>query len=407
MKAQGPTMRLSLSVNGRAISAEVEPRLHLADFLREQLNLTGTHLGCEHGVCGACTLLVDGDPVRSCITFAGACDGADVITIEGLDADEIAVELRAAFNREHALQCGFCTPGMLVSARDLVLRLPEPDERRIRLGLSGNLCRCTGYVGIVQAVRSVIAARRGRGLAPIIAAPERGLGPVGARFGSGVAAAGASPAGTVAPRVPPPGVRVAVAFTPTHSFEQSFTIACPPAEVFAAFGRIREVADCIPGAFVEAEPAPNRVEGGIRVKLGPISTVFRGAAVVERVDEKLEGRILGSGADAGERSSMQGEIRYRIAGGETVGTARVALTIGYALKGALAQFGRPSLVRNLADRMIAEFSRNLEARLTGRSSTGSPKPFDLPRLVLIALGATLVSWAKGLVARGRGAGGES
>src|SRR5271165_3001544 len=217
MSTQGPTMPLSLSVNGRAVSAEVEPRLHLADFLREELNLTGTHLGCEHGVCGACTLLLDGEPVRSCLALAGACGGADVTTIEGLDADEIAIELRAAFNREHAVQCGFCTPGMLISARDLVLRLAEPDERRIRLGLSGNLCRRTGYVGIVEAIRSVIAARRGRGLAPIAADSKR-LGPVGARIGSGLAVDGASAPKTVAPRVPPPVVKLAAPFTQAHAF---------------------------------------------------------------------------------------------------------------------------------------------------------------------------------------------
>ena len=256
---QGPTMPLSLNVNGLAVAAEIEPRRHLADFLRENLNLTGTHLGCEHGVCGACTLLVDGEPVRSCITFAGACSGADVTTIEGLDNDEIAIELRAAFNREHALQCGFCTPGMLVSARDLVLRLREPDERRIRLGLSGNLCRCTGYVGIVQAVRSVIAARRERGITAIVADPGRGLGPIGARIGSGLAAGAPTPKSVTA-RVPAPAAKVAAAFTPTDSFEQTFTIGRPPAEVFAAFGRIREIADCIPGAVVErrAGPEPRR-----------------------------------------------------------------------------------------------------------------------------------------------------
>ena len=405
MNSQGPTMPLSLSVNGRAVSAEVEPRLHLADFLREELNLTGTHLGCEQGVCGACTLLLDGEPVRSCLTFAGACGGADVTTIEGLDKDEIAIELRAAFNREHAVQCGFCTPGMLISARDLVLRLREPDERRIRLGLSGNLCRCTGYVGIVEAVRSVIAARRGRGLAPIAADPKRGLGPVGARIGSGLAADGASAPKTVAPRVAPPAVKLAAPFTPAHSFEQSFTVRCPPAEAFAAFGRIREIAACIPGAFVDGEPAPDRVEGGIRVRLGPITPVFRGVALVERADEKLEGRILGTGADARERSTVQGEIRYRIVSGEKPGTARVELAIGYALKGALAQFARPVLVRNLAGRMIADFSRNLEARLAGRSSEAPPSEINLPRLVLSSLGARLVRWAKGLLGRLRPAGG--
>lgn len=406
MNAPARSMPLSLHVNGRAVSAMIEPRQHLADFLREELNLTGTHLGCEHGVCGACTLLLDGEPIRSCIAFAGACDGADVTTIEGLDADEIAIELRAAFNREHAVQCGFCTPGMLVSARDLVLRLPEPDERRIRLGLSGNLCRCTGYAGIVEAVRSVIAARRARGLAPIAAPPERGLGPVGARIGSAQAVQGASTPRAV-PRVPPPAARVAADFTPTHSFEQSFTMACPPADVFAAFGRIREIADCIPGAFVDGEPTRNRVEGGIRVKLGPISPVFRGAALIERFDEKFEGRILGAGADASERSTMQGEIRYRVVSGVAPGTARVELAIGYALKGSLAQFGRPSLVRNLADRMIAEFSRNLEARLTGGPSGGSPSEINLLRLFLVPLRKRFTRWAKGLVGRGKTAGSKN
>ena len=121
---------VSLTINGRAVSAEVEPRTHLADFIRETQNLTGTHLGCEHGVCGACTVLVDGVPVRSCITYAVACGGASVTTIEGLDDDEIGKELRTAFSREHALQCGYCTPGMLVSARDVVLRAQAPIRTR-------------------------------------------------------------------------------------------------------------------------------------------------------------------------------------------------------------------------------------------------------------------------------------
>ena len=149
---------IALTVNQRAVRALAEPRTNLADFVREKLDLTGTHLGCEHGVCGACTVLLDGVPARSCITYAVACEGAEVTTIEGLDEDDIATELRAAFTREHALQCGYCTPGMLVSARDLVLRLPQADERLIRVGLSGNLCRCTGYVGIVRAVRDRSAA---------------------------------------------------------------------------------------------------------------------------------------------------------------------------------------------------------------------------------------------------------
>src|SRR5688572_17821735 len=150
---------IQLTVNGAAVSATVEPRLQLADFLREHLTLTGTHVGCEHGVCGACTIEIDGAPARSCIAYAAACDGADVRTIEGFGNDAVMADLREAFSAHHALQCGYCTPGMLVTARDIVLRLPDADEARIRKELAGNLCRCTGYVGIVRAIQSVLAKR--------------------------------------------------------------------------------------------------------------------------------------------------------------------------------------------------------------------------------------------------------
>ena len=148
--------RVALSVNGRRVEAEVEPRTSLADFLREREGLTGTNLGCEHGVCGACTLEIDGAPARSCITYAVACDGAKVRSIEGFEDDPVMAKLREAFTAEHALQCGYCTPGMLITARDIVMRLPDADEARIRKELSGNLCRCTGYMGIVRAIQSVL-----------------------------------------------------------------------------------------------------------------------------------------------------------------------------------------------------------------------------------------------------------
>ncbi len=151
---------ITLTVNGEETKVETEPREHLADLLRGKLLLTGTHIGCEHGVCGACTVEVDGVPARSCITHAGVCDGAAVRTIEGFGDDEIMAALREAFAREHALQCGYCTPGMLVTSRDIVLRLPDADEARVREELAGNLCRCTGYRGIVRAVLSVLAERR-------------------------------------------------------------------------------------------------------------------------------------------------------------------------------------------------------------------------------------------------------
>ena len=144
-------MTVTLVLNGEAVSADVEDRMTLADFLRDRLHLTGTHLGCEHGVCGACTVLVDGEPVRACIMLAAAASGAEVRTIEGF-ADDPAMEvIRECFSAAHGLQCGYCTPGMLITVRDLLQRGRCADAAQIRTELAGNLCRCTGYAGIVKA----------------------------------------------------------------------------------------------------------------------------------------------------------------------------------------------------------------------------------------------------------------
>jgi aerobic carbon-monoxide dehydrogenase small subunit len=146
-------------VNGERYSGVVEPRKLLADFLREDCGLTGTHLGCEHGVCGACTVLLDGYAVRSCLTFAVQANGGDVTTVEGLAGSDGSLNpVQEAFQVEHGLQCGFCTPGFVVSATGLLQENPNPTDEEIREGLSGNLCRCTGYQGILRAVRSASAA---------------------------------------------------------------------------------------------------------------------------------------------------------------------------------------------------------------------------------------------------------
>jgi carbon-monoxide dehydrogenase small subunit len=149
--------RIRLALNDAAVEDDVPARLSLADFLRERRNLTGTHLGCEHGVCGACTVLVDGEPVRACLTLALACDGRAVRTVEGFGDDVAMAALRASFHRRHALQCGFCTPGMLITAHDLIRRGKAGSEREIRDGLAGNLCRCTGYTNIVAAIAEAAA----------------------------------------------------------------------------------------------------------------------------------------------------------------------------------------------------------------------------------------------------------
>ncbi len=156
---------VEVRVNGAAYRCGVPPRLTLADFLRERCGLTGTHLGCEHGVCGACTVLLDGEAVRSCLVFAVQADGAEVTTVEGMagPGDELS-PVQAAFRDHHGLQCGFCTPGFVVSVTAFLRDHPDPTDEEIRQGLSGNLCRCTGYQGIIAAVRAAAGqhARRGR-----------------------------------------------------------------------------------------------------------------------------------------------------------------------------------------------------------------------------------------------------
>ena len=150
-------MPVKFEVNGKPVEVEVEPRLTLADCLRHHLRLTGTHVGCEHGVCGSCTVLVDGAAVRSCLLLAVQAEGASIVTVEGLSHDDGLSPLQTAFRKHHALQCGFCTPGMIMSVRQLLKQHPNPTEREIRHNLAGNICRCTGYHNIVGAVEALVA----------------------------------------------------------------------------------------------------------------------------------------------------------------------------------------------------------------------------------------------------------
>jgi len=364
---------IALSVNGREVRAAVEPRTHLADFLRESQNLTGTHLGCEHGVCGACSVLIDGEPARSCITYAIACEGASITTIEGLDDDEVARELRAAFSREHALQCGYCTPGMLIAARDVVLRADAPGEREIRVAMSGNLCRCTGYVGIVRAIERTIASRRARGIAPVSGA-SRALGPVGSGHAAAsieLAASRTAP-GRTATSVDVVGTPSQAArgdFQPTQSFDESFVVHHPIADVWAFFGRLPEVVASLPGAALTGEPSGGQVPGRMRIRVGPLTAEFDGLAEIERDDSRFSGVIRGNGRDTRSASATRGKIEYRLVpAGER--STRVELTIGYTLTGPLAQFSRTDLVQDIARRLIQAFVERLELRLSGADQAG-------------------------------------
>ena len=254
---------ISLTVNGEKVQAFAEPRTHLADFLREDQRLTGTHLGCEHGVCGACTILIDGAPARSCIAYAVACEGRDVRTIEGFGEDAVMAQLRTAFNREHALQCGFCTPGMLIAARDVVMRVPDADEQRVRIEMSGNLCRCTGYRGIVRAILSVLELRRAGNDSVL----EDTLPPPKPKFMPfEVPALLETPApAPVAPTQNKPGTVI----------EDEFTVDHPLARVWEIFGDMPAVAGCLPGAEI-TEHTPTSLKGKVTTKFGPMRASFAG-----------------------------------------------------------------------------------------------------------------------------------
>ena len=291
--------------------------------------------------------------------------------------------LREAFTREHALQCGFCTPGMLIAARDIVLRLPGADEQRIRVEMSGNLCRCTGYVGIINAVHSVAAAPRAEVVAAtaVASAPAPQTG----GFAPFVPAAKADTAAVRAASV----VEEPAARKGWTRFEESFVIHQPPARVWAIFADIPAVAACLPGAELTEHDADN-AKGRMSVKLGPIVAAFAGSAAIERDDAAMRGIIRGAGSDRGTGSRTKGEVTYRLAA-EGGGQTRVSIVVEYSLQGALAQFSRSSLAQDLGRRLVAEFAANLNARMSGRAapSQGPGAPLNIGQLIWAWLRARL------------------
>jgi carbon-monoxide dehydrogenase small subunit len=361
---------LTLSVNGQVRSLLVEPRTQLADALREQLNLTGTHLGCEQGVCGACTVLIDGVPQRSCIAYAVDCEGSCITTIEGFDGDATMAALRDAFSRRHALQCGFCTPGMLVTARDIVLRLGDVPEARIRAELAGNLCRCTGYVGIVDAVRDVAAGR----------APQ----PVAAREASRpIAALIAAEDGQ---DVVAPPFRLVLAEGPRGDtmIEERVKLAASPEAAWAALSDLRRVAACLPGAQLDTLEG-DRVTGRVALALGPIKASFAGEGRVVLDDASRSGSLTGGGRDGASRA--EGKVGWRVA--PAGAGCELLVRLSWRLTGPLAQFSRGALVRDLVRRMALDFARNLDAMVAGAAPPPA-RPLGVWALVWRALKARLL-----------------
>jgi aerobic carbon-monoxide dehydrogenase small subunit len=402
-------MKIALTVNGRPVEAEVAPRLSLADFLREHLLLTGTHVGCEHGICGACTVELDGEIARSCITYAVGCDGARVRTIEGFDDDARMARLRQAFTEAHALQCGYCTPGMLIAARDLVRRKGGLSRHKIRQEMSGNLCRCTGYSGIVDAIVRVMAEDGPEnGLRPAVSDPiPRWLGPApGPLATERTRPDEPQPRNATGPAAVRPAAQSPTAGGPVRvttgeveeadglvRLAQTFVLEHPRVAVWALMSDPEAVAFCMPGARLDGPPRDGTLTGRIEVKLGPVVARFAGEGTVTPHPHEHRQVIEGRGADRKGGSRVSGSVDYRLtpcagaAGGEAT---RVGVVIAYALTGVLAQLGRSRLARDLAGRIGEAFAQNVDARLNQAAGRTAPQvQVGVLRLVLAAMQARL------------------
>ena len=357
---------ITLLVNGNSIQKAISDRTHLGDFLRDTVQLTGTHLGCEHGVCGACTVLLDGMPIRSCITYAVACEGRTITTIEGYAADPVMSRLRTAFSAHHALQCGYCTPGMLATARDIVLRLPEADENRVRIELAGNLCRCTGYMGIVSAILAVLKELREQPDPVVQKLRDETSQGVTASAASSVAAQAfasfeakriVSDVASVSAAAPEKNMQEGKGTRVNASFEVPFAVET----VWSFMSDLKAVAGCLPGAQIDAQ-TPERVEGYIAIKFGPMAAKFKGSATIERDELKRSATLRGTGQDSLSQSRATGDVRYQLMALEVART-QVSVDLTYTLQGPLAQFSRSGLVQEFVRRMVADFGKNVTQRL--------------------------------------------
>ena len=356
---------LTLTVNGETHQVLVSDRTQLAEVLRDHLDLTGTHVGCEQGVCGACTVMVDGKPMRSCITFAQSINGAQIETIEGYAGDLVMDKIRDAFSRHHALQCGFCTPGMLATSHDILKRFASPSEATIRHELSGNLCRCTGYQGIVQALLDVAEQMKKEGIAP-------------------------SSSELSEPKTTPKFVTFDPKFndTPAHSLQQAQgsvrtegnwtvverSIALPHSlsKVWALFSDVGKVAACVPGAKL-TDLDGSDFKGEVAIAFGPIKAKFGGSGTFEANDTDHSGFLLAQGADKGGQSNVKGELRFVLSPQENVGFTNVGVTFRFQIQGMLAQFNRPELVTGFVDFLLEKFISNCDAVLSGGTASASHK----------------------------------
>ncbi|MGI6872099.1 xanthine dehydrogenase family Fe-S subunit [Amycolatopsis sp. 3B14] len=361
-------VEVRMTVNGTAAVLSLPARVTLADALRDHLGLTGTHVGCEHGVCGMCTVLVDGDAARACLLFAVQLDGADVVTVEGLGRPDDLHPLQEAFGRNHALQCGFCTPGFLMSSYDLLSNQPEVTEEELPAELSGVICRCTGYRNILTAVRETRQAHPDGIPAPGNCAHRALVG----RAGHG----GGTTDGREATDETEDTRRMDIVLPdgdPTIAVDIGTEIGVPVDAVWRVFDDVSLLARCLPGAELTGDLGEDHYAGRARVSVGPIKLAFKGVAHVvehDRAGQRL--RVLAQGQDTGG-AQTQADIVLRTEATAT-GTVMRAKADVY-LTGRIAQFGR-ALAGDVSRRMFEQFADALrEAATSGQAPSG---PVEAP-----------------------------
>ncbi|MEU0797347.1 2Fe-2S iron-sulfur cluster-binding protein [Amycolatopsis sp. NPDC005961] len=372
-------VEVRMTVNGTPAVLSLPARVTLADALRDHLGLTGTHVGCEHGVCGMCTVLVDGEAARACLLFAVQLDGAEIVTVEGLGRPDDLHPLQEAFGRNHALQCGFCTPGFLMSSYDLLSNQPEVTEEELPEQLSGVICRCTGYRNILTAVKETQEAHPDGIPAPGNCAHR-------ALVGRATGQAGGSTDGREAAEVTEDTRRIDIVLPdgdPTIAVDIRTEIGVPVDAVWRVVDDISLLARCLPGAELTEDLGEDHYAGRARVSVGPIKLSFKGVAHVvehDRAGQRL--RVLAQGQDTGG-AQTQADIVLRTEATAT-GTAMRAEAKVY-LTGRIAQFGR-ALAGDVSRRMFEQFADALrEAATSGQAPSGPVKAPSALKLLFVPL----------------------
>jgi carbon-monoxide dehydrogenase small subunit len=394
--ATDETVEVRLTVNGTPAVLNLPARVTLADALRDHLGLTGTHLGCEHGVCGMCTVLVDGEAVRACLLFACQLDGSDIVTVEGLGRPDELHPLQESFGRNHALQCGFCTPGFLLSSYDLLTTKPGVSEEDLPGELSGVICRCTGYRNILTAVAETQRAYPDGIPAPGNCARRALVGRSTGQSANTRAAAGETPASAQSPESTQVAEITLPEGEPTVAVEITTDLDVSIERVWTVLDDIHLMARCLPGAELTEDLGNQRYTGRARVAVGPVKLSFTGVAhVIEHNAKTGTLRVLAQGQDTG---GAQTQADITLVASPTESGTQLHAGASVYLTGRIAQFGR-TLAGDISRRMFQQFADSVEQAATSGQAPATDA--EAPSALRLLFG-TLTDRVRQLLHRFRG-----